>query len=213
MVGRQNSVMTRLLLALCASLSTALAYGQSAAPLAARSKGRPDAPVTVYEMSDFQCPYCRGFALNTLPILEREYVQSGKVRFVYINLPLPTAHANAVAAAEVAMCAARQGKFWPMHDLLFRYQDEWALQAAPVPYLVALGDSAGLNHAQLAQCVASKATAPEVQADAERSTQSGARSTPTFYVEGGLLEGAAPVAVFRAVLDSIYQSKTRSRPR
>jgi protein-disulfide isomerase len=213
MVGRQNAFMTRLLLALCASLSSALAYGQSAVSLAARSKGRPDAPVTVYEMSDFQCPYCRGFALNTLPVLEREYMRSGKVRFVYINLPLPTAHPNAVAAAEVAMCAARQGKFWPMHDLLFRHQDEWALQAAPAPYLVALGDSAGLNHAQLAQCVASKATEPEVQADAERAAQSGARSTPTFYVEGGLLEGAAPVAVFRAVLDSIYQSKTGSRPR
>src|SRR5213593_2629403 len=82
-------------------------------PLAARSKGRPDAPVTVYEMSDFQCPYCRAFALTTMPILEREYVQTGKVRLVYINLPLTTLHANAARAAELAVYAARQGKFWP----------------------------------------------------------------------------------------------------
>src|SRR5437763_1186834 len=78
----------------------------SSDPLAARAKGRSDAPVTVYEMSDFQCPYCRAFALTTMPLLEKEYVQTGKVRFVYINLPLTTRHANAAAAAELAMCAA-----------------------------------------------------------------------------------------------------------
>src|SRR5437867_13352736 len=93
----------------------------SSDPLAARAKGRPDAPVTVYEMSDFQCPYCRAFALATMPLLEREYVQAGKVRFVYINLPLSSLHKNAATAAEVALCAARQQRFWPMHDLLFRH--------------------------------------------------------------------------------------------
>src|SRR2546430_11149532 len=56
-------------------------------PLAARAKGRADAPVTVYEMSDFQCPYCREFAMSTMPVLERQYIEPGKVRFVYINLP------------------------------------------------------------------------------------------------------------------------------
>src|SRR2546425_754568 len=116
-------------------------------PLAVRAKGRPGAPVTVYEMSDFQCPYCKAFALATLPLLEREYVTSGRVRFVYINLPLPSLHANATAAAEAALCAARQHKFWPMHDLLFRHQDGWAKLADPRPMLLALGDSAGAGHA------------------------------------------------------------------
>src|SRR2546428_6760480 len=83
-------------------------------PLAARSKGRPDAPVTVYEMSDFQCPFCRSFALTTLPILEREYVQTGKVRLVYINPPLPSLHATAFAPALASRCAARPGKGWLM---------------------------------------------------------------------------------------------------
>src|SRR5438034_11427815 len=87
-------------------------------PLSARTKGRAAAPVTVYEMSDFQCPYCREFALGTMPALEREYIEPGKVRFVYINLPLSSVHRNAASAAEVALCAARQQRVWPMHDLL-----------------------------------------------------------------------------------------------
>ena len=187
------------------------AAGQSD-PLAPRTKGRADAPVTVYEMSDFQCPYCRAFALTTMPVLEREYVRSGKARFVYINFPLTQLHSNAVAAAEAAMCAARQHKFWEMHDLLFERQEQWARQPEPGPYLVALGDSAGLDRAQLLECLTTQATRPEVEADAQRAVRAGARSTPTFYIEGGLLEGAAPVEVFRQVLDSIYRSKI-GRPR
>jgi len=198
----------------CALAVVSDGNGQTAPdPLAARSKGRRDAPVTVYEMSDFQCPYCRDFTLNTLPALEREYVQPGKVRFVFINLPLTSTHAHAVAAAEVAMCAARQERFWPVHDLLFRRQPQWAGLADPGPYLLALGDSAGLDHARLAQCVRSKATRVEITADAARAARAGATKTPTFYVEGGLLEGAAPAEVFRQLLDSIYGSKTASRPR
>jgi protein-disulfide isomerase len=181
--------------------------------LGARTKGRSDAPVTVYEMSDFQCPYCRDFALTTLPLLEREYVKAGKVRFVYINLPLSSVHHNAAAAAEVALCAAQQGRFWPMHDLLFRHQKQWAVLPSPQAYLLALGDSAGMDQARFARCVTSRATAGDVRADTERAQRSGATTTPTFYVEGGLLEGAAPITVFRAVLDSIYRSKTAAGAR
>jgi protein-disulfide isomerase len=216
MVGRQKTLMIRALLVAAAWLVTLPGprphrgphQAPDADPVAARAKGRVDAPVTVYEMSDFQCPYCREFALATMPLLEREYIQPGKVRFVYINLPLPNLHKNAAAAAEVALCAARQQRFWPMHDLLFRRQDQWAPLASPRALLLALGDSAGLDRARLTRCVASGATAAAVRADAERARRSGATSTPTFYIEGALLEGAAPVSVFRAVLDSIYQSKT-----
>ena len=215
MVGRQKTLMIRTLL-VAATAWCVIVPGPAAPPgarqapdpLAARTRGRSDAPVTVYEMSDFQCPYCREFALGTLPLLEREYVQAGKVRFVYINLPLSSVHRNAAAAAEVALCAARQERFWPMHDLLFRHQSQWSALASPRAYLRALGDSAGLDSARLTQCVASGAAAAEVQRDAERARRSGATSTPTFYIEGALLEGAAPITVFRAVLDSIYQSKT-----
>ena len=203
-------MITRALLVAFTALALLDARGsrQTLDPLAARSKGRRDAPVTLYEMSDFQCPYCRAFALGTMPLLEQEYITTGKVRLVYINLPLTSVHANAQAAAQVAVCAARQDRFWPMHDLLFRHQDDWAKLPKPEAFLLALGDSARLDHAALARCLAAKATASEVDADAARARRAGAVSTPTFYVEGGLLEGAAPVTVFRAVLDSIYRAKT-----
>ncbi|HEV2749384.1 MAG TPA: thioredoxin domain-containing protein [Gemmatimonadales bacterium] len=184
---------------------------QTPDPMAARSKGQASAAITIYEMSDFQCPYCRAFTLETMPLLEREFIATGKVRLVYINLPLASVHKNATLAAEVAMCAAAQRRFWPMHDLLFRNQPHWAELSAARPYLLLLADSAGLNRAALTRCLASPATAALVQEDGELARRSGARSTPTFYIEGGLLEGAAPITAFRAVLDSIYQSKTRVR--
>ncbi len=216
MVGRQKRPMTRTLLLAAAWLviaPSAVRQTPDPDPLAARAKGRSDAPITIYEMSDFQCPYCRAFTLETMPTLERDYVATGKVRVVYINLPLASVHKNATIAAQAALCAAQQNRFWPMHDVLFRHQDEWAKLAAPRGYLVTLGVAAGLDGAQLTRCLGSGATAAAVQADAERARRAGATSTPTFYIEGGLLEGAAPVAVFRAVLDSIYRSKTGARPR
>jgi protein-disulfide isomerase len=203
-------MITRALLVAFAALALLDFRGsrQTLDPLAARSKGRRDAPVTLYEMSDFQCPYCRDFALGTMPLLEHEYIATGKVRLVYINLPLTNLHANARAAAQVALCAGRQDRFWVMHDLLFRHQNAWAKLPKPEPFLLALGDSARLDRAALARCSAAKSTAAEVDADAARARRAGAASTPTFYIEGGLLEGAAPVTVFRAVLDSIYRTKT-----
>jgi len=176
--------------------------------LALRSKGRRDAPVTVYEMADFQCPACRSFALETMPVLDREYVRPGKVRFVFINFPLTQIHPNAVAAAEVAMCASRQGKFWEMHDVLFLRQPVWSPLPQPGPYLLALADSAGVKREPLVACVTSGATRAEIEADAQRAARAGAKSTPSFYMEGGLLPGAWPVDTYRHLLDSIYRVKT-----
>ena len=191
---------------LCASgPGGAAAQGES---LGERSKGRSDAPITIYEMSDFQCPFCRDFALTTMPELERAYVATGKVRFIYINYPLTSVHPHAATAARIALCAARQGKFWAVHDALFARQPEWAPRARAERYLVALADSAGTDHAKLSQCLATKASAAAVEADIAAAARAGARSTPTFYIEGGLIEGAAPVAVFRELLDSIYRSRT-----
>jgi protein-disulfide isomerase len=177
---------------------------------ATRTKGSPTAPVTVYEMSDFQCPFCAEFATQTMPVLDREYVQTGKVRFVWVNLPL-SYHQNAVPAAELAMCAARQGRFWQLHDLLFRNQRSWAGLSEPGNYFLSLGDSAGANRDSLAACLQDGAVRALVRSDAEGAVRSGARSTPTFYIEGGLLVGAQPIEVFRTVLDSIVRAKTGSR--
>ncbi len=176
-----------------------------------RAKGSAAAPVTVYEMSDFQCPYCRRFALETFRAIEEEYISPGKVRWVFVNFPLTSIHANAVAAAATAVCAARQGAFWPMHDLIYQYQEIWSPLKEPGPFFVSLADSVGISKAKLVECVKSPATEAEIRYEAEGAERAGAGSTPTFYIEGGLLTGAHPLPVFRQVLDSVLATKA-SRP-
>jgi protein-disulfide isomerase len=177
-------------------------------PIASRSMGRPDAPVTVYEMSDFQCPYCRQFTLTTLPVIEQDYIKTGKVRWVFVNFPLTSLHRNAVAAAQVAMCAARQNRFWPVHDRLYERQSQWAPLDSPWTALIALADSAGVTHDALVACVSSRATLEEIARDAQGAARAGATATPSFYIEGGLADGAIPPADFSRMLDSVYRAKT-----
>ena len=215
----QDGPLTRVLAFRSTLLATLLVWvpppggrTQSGDPLAARSKGAANAPVTVYEMADFQCPACRSFAVTVLPTLEREYVETGKVRWVFINLPLTSIHPNAVAAAEVAMCAGRQGRFWPTHDLLYQRQDAWAKLPQPRDTLVALAQRAGADRAKLLACVNGGTTRREIELDAERATRSGARGTPSFYIEGGLLEGAPSTPdPMRRLLDSVYAVRTRPK--
>jgi protein-disulfide isomerase len=196
---------------LLASPLAAQSTGTAAPDLQPRTKGSAKAPITVYEMSDFQCPYCRRHALETFPELERDYVSTGKVRWVFVNLPLTQLHPNAAPAAEVAMCAARQGKFWEVHDLLFRNQKAWSSLKEPGSYFLTFADSARLDKPALQKCLAGRETVPELEADANGAIRSGANSTPTFYIEGGLLEGAYPAAAFRQIFDSIHAERTRPK--
>lgn len=208
------SLTSMLVLATCFA-ALAAASGQPAlaqAPVEIRAKGSPQAPVTVVELSDFQCPWCRRFTLETLPHLEREYIVPGKVRFVFINFPLTEIHRNAAAAHETAMCAARQGKFWPMHDLLFRKQEEWAPLDEPGPALLSYADSIGADREALTRCVQTGATRADVAADARSAFRTGANSTPTFLIEGGMLPGAHGIEVWRTILDSIIRGRERGTP-
>lgn len=208
-VGRaRTAALLAVSLALLATRVPAQTPDAAKDPLAGRVRGSTTAPVTVYEMSDFQCPYCRNFALNTFPALDSAYVATGKVRWAFINFPLGSIHPNAVSAAEVAVCAAEQGAFWRMHDLLYQHQETWAPLKEPAAFLLSLADSAGISRPALLACVRSPGTEEAVRADAHGAERSGASSTPTFYVEGGLLVGAQPLAVFRQVLDSILRVKT-----
>lgn len=188
------------------SAATAVARGVQDDLRAARTKGSPTAPVTVYDMSDFQCPACGQFAREVMPALDREYIATGRVKFIFINLPLPQ-HANATPAAELAMCAARQNRFWPVHDLLFRHQARWSELREPGSFFLALGDSAGADRDSLVACLRSNATRAMVQSDAAAAIRSGARSTPSFYIEGGMMAGTHPISVWRPILDSIIRSK------
>ncbi|MEO6068794.1 MAG: thioredoxin domain-containing protein [Gemmatimonadales bacterium] len=176
-----------------------------------RSKGSPTAPVRVVEMSDFQCPWCRRFSTETAALLDQEYVATGKVRWIFINFPISQLHPNAVAAAEMAMCSATQGKFWPMHDLLFKYQDKWAPLREPGQFLLTLADSLHIARDSIVPCLQEGRTRALVQRDANTASRLGAQSTPSFLIEGALLSGAYPVDLFRHVLDSIYRAKTAPR--
>lgn len=177
----------------------------------ARSMGSASAPITVYEMSDFQCPFCRRHALETMPVLEREFVATGKVRWVFINFPITQLHPNALAAAEFGLCAARAGRFWQAHHLLFEHQSSWARLTDAAPFLLSLADSIGVARQEILPCLEDPAIAAAVKSEAEGSMRAGANSTPSFYIEGGLLVGAQPAEVFRPILDSIYAVRTRPR--
>lgn len=176
---------------------------------AARTKGSATAPVTVFEMADFQCPVCGRFVREEFPTLEREYITTGKVKWVFVNFPLPM-HPNAEPAAELAMCAAKQNRFWQVHDLLYRHQEAWAELPQPGVYFMGLADSAGTDRDQMVQCLRTGATRDLVRSDAEGSTRSGATGTPNFYIERGLIRGTISIAQFRTVLDSIIRSKGHS---
>ena len=175
--------------------------------IGARTRGSSEAPVTIYEVSDFQCPFCKLFVDSTLPALEAEYIETGKVQIVFVNFPLVQLHPNAPAAHEFAMCAAKQHRFWQVHDLLFRHQEVWDKLAEPGDYFRQLGDSAGLVVADLDACFNSGEVRDIVQGEVETVFRSGINSTPTFMIEGGLLPGAQPIEVFRTILDSLIESK------
>lgn len=174
-----------------------------------RTKGDPKAPIAIYEISDFQCPYCRQFWEQTLPLLEKEYLATGKARLIFVNFPIAQSHANAPAAHEFAMCAAQQNRFWPIHDLLYKHQSYWAKLADPANFFLSLADSAGLSRKQLQDCLAAGQARMLVQAEYEVAWRGGVTSTPSFVVQGALLVGAAPIEQWRPILDSIYAERTR----
>jgi len=173
-----------------------------------RTKGDPAAPLTVYEVSDFQCPYCRVFVEEILPQLDREYIATGKLQIVFVNLPLVQLHANAAAAHEFAMCAAKQDRFWPVHDLLFRTQAAWSRLEEPAGFFMTLADSAALDSDSLTACVETGAVRWLVEAEASAVARQGVRSTPSFIVEGLLIAGAQDMDGWRPVLDSVFTAKT-----
>ncbi len=196
------------LLALLCLLLPAVAAAQQDTLIAPRAKGSPTAPVTVYEMSDLQCPFCKHFAEQTFPAIEREYVRTGKVRWVFVHFPIPQLHPNAVAAAEFATCAMKQGKFWPAHDRLYATQEKWEGLTDPAPYFLSLVTPLGLARDAMNACLAGPEAARWVKSDAAGAARAGASSTPNFFIEGGMMEGALPIEVFRQVLDSVVTAKT-----
>lgn len=181
--------------------SAALARADSS-----RIRGAAGATLWIVEISDFQCPYCRMWHDSTYSRVMQEYVESGKARFAYLNLPLPN-HANAVPAAEAAMCSGLQGRFWEMHDALFDSQSQWSSLNDPWPVFRALATQRGIDAAAMLACAESDTVLPLVQADAARAVQAGVQSTPTFLVGSVMLEGAYPFDAMKRVVDSLLAAR------
>jgi protein-disulfide isomerase len=173
-----------------------------------RTKGDPNAPLTLYEISDFQCPYCSVFADEILPQLNREYIATGKMQVVFVNLPLIELHPNAAAAHEFAMCAAQQDRFWPIHDLLFRTQATWSPLEVPADFFMTLADSAALDRDSLDGCIGTGELRWLVEAEATAIAGRGVRSTPSFIVERILVAGGQSMEAWRSLLDSLFVAKT-----
>ena len=174
-----------------------------------RTKGNSDAPVTIYEVTDFGCPWCREFYRLVLPAIEDEYIDTGKAKLIFVNLPLPQLHPNSPAAHEFAMCAAQQDRFWPVHALLYQHQAIWSPLEEPRAYFTVLADSAGLNVDTLNTCFDTGSARWLVQQEAESvAQQANITSTPSFIMETVLLAGYQPIEGWRPILDSLFAAKT-----
>jgi protein-disulfide isomerase len=152
-------------------------------------------------VSDFQCPYCRQFHDQSFDTIRREYVATGKIRIAYVNFPLPM-HQNAWPAAEAAMCAGVQGKFWPMQDALFSSQDAWAERHPAAPAIDSIARAIGVDTAALDQCVTHHEAHALIEADQQRAERAGVTATPTIIVGQTLIPGAQPIANYRHIIDS-----------
>ncbi|MEO7455588.1 MAG: thioredoxin domain-containing protein [Gemmatimonadaceae bacterium] len=185
-----------------AGMAGALTDSTSARADRGRIRGSEQAQVWLVEVSDFQCPFCKRWHDESFAALDKEYVQTGKVRLAYLNYPIASLHPNAHAASEAAMCASVQGKFWELHSSLFVTQERWAKLPDPTPFFDSLATAAKVDAAEWRKCVTSHATVPLINADKDRSGASGVQSTPTFFVGNRKILGAYPLDTFRVVLNA-----------
>ena len=167
----------------------------------ARIQGSATAPVWVIEVSDFQCPFCKQWHDQTYAVLRDQYVKTGKVRLAYVNFPLAM-HAHALPAAEAAMCAGAQDKFWPLHDALFTTQHRWEKMPDAAAVFDSLAQANGLDMRRWRDCVAAGRMRPLIEADRDRASRAGASATPSFMIGNQLLTGAQPIDVLKRAIDS-----------
>ena len=162
--------------------------------------GNANASVTIVEFSDFECPYCGKFFTETLPLITKNYIDTGKVKLAYRDFPL-SFHPDAEKAAEAAECAGEQNKFWEMHDKLFENQN-----ALSVDNLKQYAKDIGLDSATFNSCLDSGKTAPEVQKDLTDGQSYGVSGTPTFFINGVEVVGAQPYSAFdQAIKQALSQ--------
>lgn len=156
--------------------------------------GAEDAPITIVEFSDYECPYCRQWHAQVYSQLIETY--GDRVRFVYRDFPLDSIHPEARPAAQAANCAYEQGVFWEYHDMLFSMEQELGREA----YLE-YASRLDIDQDAFNECIESERYQAEVQGDFEFAAQLGVRSTPTFFINGIAVVGAQPFDVFQQVIE------------
>ncbi len=167
------------------------------------SVGNANAKVTIVEFSDFQCPFCRSFYNDTFLQLKKDYIDTGKVRFIYRYYPLPF-HDMAKPTALAAACANEQGKFWQFHDKAFVEQGKkgTGTVAYTLNDLKSWAAQVGVNTAQFNGCLDSAKYQAKVDADTAAGSAAGVNGTPSFFINGQLLVGAQPLSQFKTLIDA-----------
>jgi len=164
------------------------------------SLGKADAKVIMVEFTDFQCPFCKRAFEQSFSEIKKQYIDTGKIKYIVRDLPLGI-HPNAPAAALAVRCAAEQGKYWEMHDKLFEKQEEWSGLSDPGQKFKEYAGSVGVNGAKFASCLDGEKYKQAIDADLALANSVGASGTPTFFIDGRSLVGAQPFAAFKAVIE------------
>ena len=169
--------------------------------------GKHDAPVTIVEFSDYQCPFCRRYSLTVFPVLKRDYIDTGKVRYVFRDFPLISIHQQAEKAHQGAHCAGEFNKYWEMHDALFQNQKDLM-----VPSLKQYAANLGLDSTIFEGCLDSGKYQEAIRKDMSEGATAGIRGTPSFFIgksgtedsiTGTIVRGAQPLANFQNIIDQL----------
>jgi protein-disulfide isomerase len=171
--------------------------------------GNPNAPITIIEFSDFQCPFCAKFHVETLPLIMNEYIKNGQVKLVFRDFPIQNIHPNALPASVAAECANEQEKFKEMHDILFEKQNDWSNQTLDNVIITfnQYASDMGLEEKEFDSCLKNGKYIEEIQKDLDDGRAYGISGTPGFFVGNNQigfieLKGAQPFENFKKVIDS-----------
>jgi protein-disulfide isomerase len=171
------------------------------------SIGDPNAPITIVEFTDFQCPFCQRHFAQTLPTLVEKYVETGMVQYVFKDFPLTQIHPQAFTAAEAARCAWDQEAYMEMHDMLFNTQAQWNGRDDAAAIFVTYAEQLGLDAAVFSECLTTHQHQEAVNTDLQYGINLGVRGTPSFTINGSFFSGAQSLDYFEQVIsDAIAEN-------